>query len=260
MSAAVPNPLNILEGVATATMTSPYGKRTLNGITAFHYGIDVKPIANVLCPARGKVVKVVSNILASQTKDFIAKGIMSAGNQVKIQHANGISGYAHLAEGSVAVKVGDIVEKGQVIGKVGSTGYSTGPHLHFTFETNGKRVDPTPYFNGSLPIVPIKADAVVIPDLPFFKVITDGLRYRDDANGKILGTLTKGAIYPYIGLTKAIDGYVWAIIIVNNTIVYAAVKEEWNELSNQPHLNIPAQMVSIIKGKTYQIDITEIKP
>lgn len=257
MTTAV-NALKILEGIETATITSPYGQRTLNGITSFHSGIDLKPVVNVRCPQRGKVILVVSNILASQTKDFIAKGIMSAGNQIKIRHANGVSWYAHLAEGSVVVKVGDTVEKGALLGKAGSTGYTTGAHLHFGFEVDGKWVDPLPYFTGVKPILAEIAEPTSRPELPLLKVLVNGLRYRDDANGKILGELEKDALLPYIGLTQAINGYQWAQIIVNNRIAYTAVNKEWNELIEAPHLDIPAQIVGVIKGKTYQIDIKDI--
>lgn len=67
-------------------------------------------------------------------------------NYVKIDHGDGtMSGYAHLLANTITVKAGDKVEQGQVIGKVGSSGCSTGPHLHFEVYVDGTRVDPLDY-------------------------------------------------------------------------------------------------------------------
>lgn len=66
-----------------------------------------------------------------------------SGNLVKIQHSGGIeTGYAHLSRFVPGLKVGDRVRRSQVIGYVGSTGRSTGPHLHFTASRHGKYFDP----------------------------------------------------------------------------------------------------------------------
>lgn len=66
-----------------------------------------------------------------------------SGNLVKIKHAGGYeSGYAHLSRYGENLKVGDSVERMQVIGYCGSTGRSTGPHLHFTMQKDGKFIDP----------------------------------------------------------------------------------------------------------------------
>ena len=66
------------------------------------------------------------------------------GNQVKVDHPGGVSSfYAHLD--SVNVQAGQQISPGTVIGKVGSTGQSTGPHLHFEVDVNGKTTDPNPH-------------------------------------------------------------------------------------------------------------------
>ncbi len=66
------------------------------------------------------------------------------GNLVTVRHADGFeTRYAHLSK--VDVKKGDRVEAGQDLGEVGSTGHSTGPHLHFEIRKEGKALDPKPY-------------------------------------------------------------------------------------------------------------------
>ena len=68
------------------------------------------------------------------------------GNLVTVRHENGFeTRYAHLS--AVDVHVGDVVEAGTDLGKVGSTGYSTGPHLHFEVRHDGKPIDPAPFLS-----------------------------------------------------------------------------------------------------------------
>jgi murein DD-endopeptidase MepM/ murein hydrolase activator NlpD len=63
------------------------------------------------------------------------------GRYARLDHGNGVTSlYGHLRK--LEVKSGEQVEKGQVIGQVGSTGRSTGPHLHYEIRVNGKPVDP----------------------------------------------------------------------------------------------------------------------
>lgn len=99
----------------------------------FHNGVDIvaKLGTVVVSPADGIVERVWNDI------------IYGGGLSVIIKHYNGFkSGYAHLSE--QLVKVGQIVKQGEVIAKVGSTGVSTGPHLHFTLSNfYGEKVDPT---------------------------------------------------------------------------------------------------------------------
>ena len=69
------------------------------------------------------------------------------GEKIDIDHGNGYhTWYAHLSR--IDVQPGEYVHKGQAIGLVGSTGFSTGPHLHYQVMLNGVAVDPQPYLNG----------------------------------------------------------------------------------------------------------------
>lgn len=239
MATTVNNAAGILQGVTTGTLTSAYGPRTytIGGkrVSDNHRGIDLKPIVNVCLPERGLVIQVVNNVKAAQTPDIIANKIKSlySGNLVKVRHGNCDTFYCHFAEGSVTPKVGDILEKGTVIGKIGSTGYSTGPHLHFAVIINNVHVDPLPYFTGQKKIEPYSVTAADSrPELPTLKANVTGIRYRDAANGSILGYLTQGTSYPFVGRTKPVNRYEWAQIIVNDKIVYAAINPEWNELKD----------------------------
>lgn len=131
--------------------TSSFGMRTLNGVTKMHNGIDL--VSNsmkngngysttdyIVAFADGKVVGVLNNVEGKTP---------STGNYVKIQHEGGeVTVYYHLKTGSVKVSVGDNVKAGQVIGFMGSTGNSTGAHLHFGIKINNSWVDPQPYLLG----------------------------------------------------------------------------------------------------------------
>ena len=64
------------------------------------------------------------------------------GNYVKLNHGNGLgTGYGHMSR--IAVRAGQRVNRGQVIGYIGSTGLSTGPHLHYELYRNGRAVNPS---------------------------------------------------------------------------------------------------------------------
>ena len=118
-------------------ITSPYGPRTytLNGkkISSYHKGIDIGAPsgAKIVASNGGKVV----------TSAYNAGGY---GNYVIIDHGGGkMTVYGHMSKRGVSV--GQSVSKGQQIGKVGSTGRSTGPHLHFEIRINGTAVNPINY-------------------------------------------------------------------------------------------------------------------
>ena len=122
-------------------ISSQYGMRVhpITKVYKLHTGVDISaPMgANFVAANDGLVVKAEYNT--------------AYGNMVVIDHGGGISTlYAHGSE--FLVKVGDTVTRGQAVLKVGSTGYSTGPHAHFEVRKNGVVTNPMPYItNGIVP-------------------------------------------------------------------------------------------------------------
>lgn len=116
------------------TVTSGFGWRIhpILGRRIFHTGIDIAAASG-------------TPIWAADSGTVVyATWVSGYGNTVALDHGDGLSTlYAH--QSSVAVSYGQRVKKGQVIGYVGSTGYSTGPHLHFEVRVNGSPVDPMGY-------------------------------------------------------------------------------------------------------------------
>lgn len=118
-------------------VTSNFGYRILYNELNFHRGLDISGAG-----ALGKPV-VAS---AAGTVEQVTSGYTGYGFSVLIDHGKGIkTRYGHCLAGSIAVNVGDKVEQGQVIALVGSTGNSTGPHLHFEIIYNGAYANPLDY-------------------------------------------------------------------------------------------------------------------
>ncbi len=119
--------------VEEVRITQKYGKTSFTRWYTFHNGIDygVKSGTKVLAAADGKVVGIGNN------------GRYAYGRWMAIDHGNGlVTMYGHLS--SYSKKVGDKVKQGDTIAKSGNTGYSTGPHLHFTvFSTKSFDVVPS---------------------------------------------------------------------------------------------------------------------
>ncbi len=120
-------------------ITSSFGNRRdpFLGRLALHSGIDFRfaPGEKVRPTAPGKV------IAAGWTGGY--------GNMVEVDHGNGISTrYGHMSE--ILVKVGDTVDRSNVIGLAGSTGRSTGTHLHYEVRQDGRAIDPIYFMNAGL--------------------------------------------------------------------------------------------------------------
>ncbi len=125
--------------VGEVEFTSGFGVRSdpFLGRPAMHTGLDFRAAMGdpVRATANGKVVS-----------SGWAGGY---GRMVEIDHGNGLSTrYGHLSQ--INVKVGDLIKIGQVIGEVGSTGRSTGPHLHYETRIDGDAVDPQKFLRAGV--------------------------------------------------------------------------------------------------------------
>jgi murein DD-endopeptidase MepM/ murein hydrolase activator NlpD len=128
-----------------AVITQGFGPTDLwmepmyNGFAHFHTGIDLAEPENspILAADDGVVI-------------LVGSGPYGYGNYVVLAHAGGFATlYGHM--NTPTVKVGQTVKQGQLIGLEGSTGASTGPHLHFELRVGGKMIDPSPFLPPSPP-------------------------------------------------------------------------------------------------------------
>jgi murein DD-endopeptidase MepM/ murein hydrolase activator NlpD len=123
---------------AQGRLTTPFGyQRVVNGKAANrHAAIDIanKTGTPIMASNNGKVV--------------LAESLYLTGNTIIIDHGlNLFSIYAHMSR--LDVKTGEEVKRGQVIGRMGSTGFSTGPHLHYGMLIGNTYVNPQPFFEAS---------------------------------------------------------------------------------------------------------------
>ena len=136
-------------------VTSPFGmrKHPLLGRLAIHTGIDLRGGLGV--PVRATATGKVTG------KVTIAGRQGGYGNMVEISHGNGLATrFGHLSE--ISVKIGQIVRIGEMVGRIGSTGRSTGPHLHYETRINGEAVDPQKFLHAGLTLGD-SPDATALP-------------------------------------------------------------------------------------------------
>ena len=137
----------------STSITSKFtSSRTINGVTSAHHGLDIgSNTGNDYIIASAKGVVYSSGDTCSNAGYYgNTCGGGGYGNYVIIEHPGSVyTIYAHLYPGSITVSNGDVVEQGQIIGKMGNSGSSTGTHLHFQLEVGGRgssyAVDPLNY-------------------------------------------------------------------------------------------------------------------
>jgi murein DD-endopeptidase MepM/ murein hydrolase activator NlpD len=122
---------NLFWPAASHIITSPFGYRIhpIWGIRMYHTGVDISGSYG-------------DNIYAVSNGRVIYSGWQSGyGKVIVVDHGNGMSTlYAHCSQ--LLVKEGDFVKRGEIIGKIGATGWATGPHLHFEVRKNGTPINP----------------------------------------------------------------------------------------------------------------------
>lgn len=121
-------------------VASGYGWRVdpIYGTRKMHWGLDFTAPTGTEIYATG-----------GGTVELVKKSSWGYGREIIINHGFGMkTRYAHLSE--FKVKQGDTVSRGDLIGLIGSTGKSTGPHLHYEVEKDGKKVNPISYFHSDL--------------------------------------------------------------------------------------------------------------
>lgn len=115
-------------------LTSEYGVLSIyqGQIRGFHGGVDIKAPQGTPVRSAGRgIVR-------------LAEALPLSGYAVMVDHGLGVvTSYLHMSE--IGVRAGQRVARGEVLGRVGSTGLSTGPHLHWGLRVNGARVDPMPW-------------------------------------------------------------------------------------------------------------------
>lgn len=162
-------------------VTSPYGKRIdpITGENAYHSGIDL------VKAHKSPIYAFIPGTVIHAKMGVTGTGYGGYGNVVAVRDKNGNTQlYAHLD--SVSVKVGDIVLAGQEVGKQGTTGRSTGSHLHYEVRMNGqygKHTDPVIYTNNYYKeIANVKTPSlgnvkIIVGNQTLEGIIIDGVSY-----------------------------------------------------------------------------------
>lgn len=134
----IPNLWPLAGGIGHFSMYFGRNKHPITGVTYLHKGLDISNFRSgdpILCTANGQVVLVEYN--------------PAYGNTVVVKHKHGFyTRYAHLQ--AFRVQKGQYLEQGDIVGFVGNTGISTGPHLHYEVHIGSDVVDPMSYLNISM--------------------------------------------------------------------------------------------------------------
>ncbi|HWC23424.1 MAG TPA: peptidoglycan DD-metalloendopeptidase family protein [Flexivirga sp.] len=194
-------------------ITSPFGDRTdpISHAYRLHAGVDL-----AMLPGPGPVV-------AAAAGTVVRLGPYGGlGNEVTLDHGNGVQTlYGHMSRIADDLRPGTRVQAGQVLGQEGSTGASTGPHLHFEVHLNGKPINPVPFMqqngaplNGSAP-APATSSGFAVPaaDSPRKQTLTQSaLPVPADLMNLYLGAAQKyGVPWPIlagVGMEETAQGRV----------------------------------------------------
>lgn len=171
---------NTIWPVDTPEVTSTYGWRTppCDGCSADHKGVDFVPGygSPIYAVTDGMVIEMGAG---GGYGDYVVLSHLVANAEGVIEEWTTL--YAHMRSGSFSegLKIGSVVKTGDVLGAVGNTGTSTGPHLHFELKINGEHVDPLPLI-GTYEVLVVTEEEY--PDYMFvgetFKTVETVVRYE----------------------------------------------------------------------------------
>ena len=218
----------------------PFG----TGTTGNHQGLDISATGgkamgtvNIIASRDGTVIYPTEGSTIACSSNGNDKNCGGGyGNHVIIQHNDGIlTVYAHMYENTITVKAGDTVRAGQVIGKMGSSGSSTGMHLHFEVRENGQRKDPLNYISQENER-PKKQTSTFVEGNDNIQTICLTLKdsgYSDIAVAGIMGNLQRESNYsPTVVNSIGASGIAqWLGGRANN--LKNTYGENWNVLENQ---------------------------
>lgn len=208
-----------------------------------HGGLDIAPISsngygtvNIIAAKDGTVTYSTgpsSNCPSNGENDDCGGGY---GNYVMIEHSDGTTTlYGHMYENSITVNTGDTVKAGQVIGTMGSSGQSTGMHLHFEVRVNGERVDPLNYISEENTRPEVKTSTYVegTDTMQTICLTLKDAGYSDIAVAAIMGNIDKESGYDpnAINSIDCIGIVQWCFDRATN--VKNTYGSEWNVLENQ---------------------------
>lgn len=183
-----------------------WGTRPDDGKSIKYYGgLDIAAQA-------GTPILAVHDGLISEVRDDLG----GYGSHIRLtfsaEGADWLVVFGHLIRGSQAVKAGQSVRAGEVIGELGNTGNSTGPHLHLEVRRNGYPVDPYPLLRWELG--PGVNEEAVLAALPKLEILTDLLNIRAEPwlGGKLVGSLVRGEEPFVLALRTDDEGNVWGQI------------------------------------------------
>ena len=224
-----------LDEPETTTITSGFGKRDapLANASTYHNAIDIgggrEGETNIIAAADGTVTSVTTGCSVGA---YSCGGQL--GNSIYLTHSDGSqTRYGHLSV--VLVNKGDSVKQGQVIGKLGNTGNSTGPHLDFQVKVNGEVVDPTNYVSAGETRKVCSGNGSVVSGDSNKQTICLTLKnsgYSNNAIAGIMGNLQQESGF----MTDNTDGKAHGIAqwqgsrFVNLKSTYGS---EWKNLDNQ---------------------------
>lgn len=194
----------------------------------------------------------------------------SYGNYVMIEHAKGVRTLmAHMENNSLVVKVGQLVKRGQKVGIQGTTGNSTGYHVHYEVRLDNVKVNPVDYTfafpnqvvnkytqsdYGIKHYEPIKYYGTPVPrnsKVDQFRIDTDTLRARKEPSlkGEVLGYVNKG-IYN-VGESVRADGYIWYKI----EDFWCAYDKAWAEFlpKTEPHYDLLMHNLNEAQAKSMEV-------